>query len=990
MAASLAKDKSQSQSSSRTSRALAHIGFNSILMDSEVGTTSDDEPNSSQNIQSGDAHSLIGFSIGYEQTRLASPKTPAAEKAAALESADGFFDNAGAVADSVYTEEPGDIGDGEQDRLGGRKLAEESRRQSRQLARFGELGEQVTSGHRLPSPWRATPRTFERSESAKPVMDGVSEEKRKRASSGPLESATEAIRKYLPTLSSLPSLPSFPPLARSPSFLSFSIPSIPNPLSSGHDREVEQPARRPSSASRRHSSPLRNSLHENSPAAYKRSATTGARQQEQHSSNDSGRPSSQHIRISEPDRQLAQRPKPGEQGLSSQGRNAALLRRTTSDESLLLQRSISRVSSLGDDSRFENVSEQVNSRFQAIKDSWQDSNLRLPNLSMRSFGFGSPRADAQSPPPNGRAVQNVKPRSYRPKSLSFTAPHSPQRSFLTSPGTSDNPTPEPPKSGGLNTTSAATHPYFAQALEELEGDLVIMGGYRGSVLRSAEPPNRQLWVPIKVGLNLRKVDLQVGLEPGDEEDMEEHIIPDGMLSHIGPVDISRRLLKRLRASENARKGKLRIWDYGYDWRLSPHILSRKLIEFLGKLPSNQAGVPKEKRGALVIAHSLGGLITRHAINQRPELFSGVVYAGVPTTCINILGPLRNGDDVLFSSRVLTAQVNFTIRTSYALLPLDGRCFVDKDTKEELPVDFFDVNTWVDNCLTPVLAPALPPLSPTSNGPIDGLLGSMSSALASVPLPLRRGSGSRRQSPRNTISGPSSSSTVATTSDSTTVHHHVSNHDHQSPSDRTANTAAQNSGMTPKLNQPQPHLHPPHLNPMDPSFSSPPLSPTSASSTSSTTATTVTLPRPAALAYLARTLAETKLFKTQLAYHAPHGFANAYPPTAVIFGKTTPTVSRARVRGGRDGIRRIDAYDDLAFGSGDGVVLARAAMLPEGYHVVRGGCVSSERGHVTLLGDLEAVGRCLVRVMGARRRGVGFGIKEGEEASGIENGPLRVG
>lgn len=50
---------------------------------------------------------------------------------------------------------------------------------------------------------------------------------------------------------------------------------------------------------------------------------------------------------------------------------------------------------------------------------------------------------------------------------------------------------------------------------------------------------------------------------------------------------------------------------------------------------------------------------------------------------------------------------------------------------------------------------------------------------------------------------------------------------------------------------------------------------------------------------------------------------------------------------------------------------------EGYSVVRGGVVSSDRGHVTLLGDLEAVGRCLVAVLGARRRGVGLG-RDGRE------------
>ncbi|KAK4975531.1 hypothetical protein LTR28_009578, partial [Elasticomyces elasticus] len=275
------------------------------------------------------------------------------------------------------------------------------------------------------------------------------------------------------------------------------------------------------------------------------------------------------------------------------------------------------------------------------------------------------------------------------------------------------PGPEAKRDGSANGTNsvtkmAQTHPYFIKAVSELTGDVVVLGGYRGSILRSAEPPHRQLWVPIKVGLNLRKVDLEVGLDTEDEENMEERIIPGGMLTHIGPVDISRRLLKRLRASDNAHAGCLRVHDYGYDWRLNPSLLSKKLIEFLEKLPCNTPDTPAEQRGATIIAHSLGGLITRHAINQRPDLFSGVVYAGVPTTCVNILGPLRNGDDVLLSSRVLTAQVNFTIRTSFVLLPLDGRCFFNKKTKEEYPVDFFDVNTWIEHRLSPCVARPLPP------------------------------------------------------------------------------------------------------------------------------------------------------------------------------------------------------------------------------------------------------------------------------------------
>jgi hypothetical protein len=143
-----------------------------------------------------------------------------------------------------------------------------------------------------------------------------------------------------------------------------------------------------------------------------------------------------------------------------------------------------------------------------------------------------------------------------------------------------------------------------------------------------------------------------------------------------------------------------------------------------------------------------------------------------------------------------------------------------------------------------------------------------------------------------------------------------------------------------------------------------------------------LPRPAALAYLARTLAATTRFKQELAHRPPLSARDAYPPLAVLYGKTEPTVRGARVRGGRAAIARADAYGSLVFGAGDGVVLARAAMAPAGYRAARGGVVGSDRGHIALLGDLEAVGRCLLALGRARRAGGGLGAyADGRAAAG---------
>ncbi|KAL6903038.1 hypothetical protein GGI43DRAFT_330872 [Trichoderma evansii] len=593
---------------------------------------------------------------------------------------------------------------------------------------------------------------------------------------------------------------------------------------------------------------------------------------------------------------------------SSAASKPPLLRRTTSDDSMLYH-SLSRASSLGDDDRFTDVREMVNVRFMAIKHSLPDvPNFKIPNI------------------PGLAGLQAISRRSTISLNGIFSNENSSKQNLETPK--------EAPKEIPTDDSER-----LDRVLEELTGDIVVMGGYRGSVLRSAEPPHQQLWAPVKLGLNLRKANLEVGLDDEDEETMEERIFPSGMLKHIGPIDISRKFFKKLRSCENARTGRLRVWDYGYDWRLSPSRLSKGLLEFLRTLPSNQPGVPIESRGATVIAHSLGGLITRHAVNQQPDLFAGVLYCGTPMRAVNILGPMRNGDAVLFNDKLLTAQVNFSIRTSFALLPDDGFLFLDKYTGEEYTVDFFEPENWVKYSLSPCVAPPLPPYNVhPQHSPLA----------AFFPNALLRPSKSDKR--RNSMSGPD----PASKDDAAT---------NNNPQGR-ASMAPQFGGSGGR--KPQNHRHTlsippsqapyPHDSNLPPSPPSPSIDP-------------VLFRRN--YEYLTRTLASVKQFRSELAHNPAHQDANAYPPLAVIYGKSIPTVYAARVNG-RDGIPCSDAYDELVFRPGDGVVLARESMLPEGYSIAKGGRVSTDRGHVSILTDMPALGKALGALLRGRRKGIGYG------------------
>ncbi|KAI0851853.1 hypothetical protein F5Y00DRAFT_251624 [Daldinia vernicosa] len=784
-----------------------------VISDGEVSPSSDGAADEEQlYIDQDDAQSIIQPALSPAATRLTLPKTPAAEKVAALERVPGggLF----SVIEGPITSEP--------DRLhplamGSTRTAYQTTgtraqtRQSRGLS-LGQLPSSHSPMYRFPSPWQSGPKQMvvQNEPNSRPALSAVFGQNNghRRSSSGGAD-ALKRIREALPSMPSMPSisLPSF-----------FSGPS--STKSVGLD--------------------AKKTITSNESATSSRPPT---------------------------------RPR--------------VMRRSTSDESILYH-SLSRMSSFGDDDRWNDIREQKNSRLKAITDS-----LDVPTFKLPQFPSIIPAPLKRNSTLGFNQSDSTLSGTTRTSTIFYVGPSNNSDTNLSD---------------------------LDRALELLTGDIVIMGGYRGSILRSTRT-NRQVWVPVKVGLNIRKVNLEVGLDPEDEERMEETIYASGMLKNIGPVDISKRLFKRLRECENARSGKLRVWDYGWDWRLSPHLLSRKLIAFLEQLPSNQGSNPSEGRGALVIAHSLGGLITRHAVNQRPELFSGVIYAGTPQRCINILGPIRNGDAVLFNEKVLTAQVNFSLRTSFVFLPEDGFCFINKYTGEQYPVDFYDPQQWIKYSLSPCIEPSLPSYKSRS-----GALSSLRELSERLPTPLRsRGNSaaSESRSPtRNLVA--EAVRMVEISNDRTLAPQMGTLHGDSSTAHQQQQKNLDNDAGTRNRN----------------------------------------------LAYLTRTLAEIKRFRAETQHRPEHTQANAYPPLAVIYGKDVPTVWAASVTS-REAIACADAYDDLVFRSGDGVVLAREAMLPEGYELVRDGQVSTDRGHITMLGDLDAVGKALLAVIRGRRKGIGL-------------------
>jgi len=203
--------------------------------------------------------------------------------------------------------------------------------------------------------------------------------------------------------------------------------------------------------------------------------------------------------------------------------------------------------------------------------------------------------DDASPPPTPPISA---PQSRRP---SLNAPPFPRRA--------SDPSSKGPGAGSKSSSSS-------DPLEALYGNVVQLGGFRGSILRDART-NKRLWIPLKVGFGLRKADLGLGLEDEDEQSSEERIVPGHMLTQIsGWIDLGRKLkneFKQVSAAQHARprdplRPPLRYHSFGYDWRRSLQMSSKLLLELLVRLKEESAlrgeGPDGQGLGATIIAHSV--------------------------------------------------------------------------------------------------------------------------------------------------------------------------------------------------------------------------------------------------------------------------------------------------------------------------------------------------------------------------------------------------
>lgn len=462
---------------------------------------------------------------------------------------------------------------------------------------------------------------------------------------------------------------------------------------------------------------------------------------------------------------------------------------------------------------------------------------------------------------------------------------------------------------------------------EIEGDFLVMGGYRGSVLRDSVT-NRRVWIPIRAGLNIRKIDLRIGPTDEDEMKAQKLIKPDGMLTHIGPVDVSRRLMRRLKSNP-----KVKVENYGYDWRLSLDLSAENLRQKLQEIYDRQ----KVKKGTFIFAHSMGGLVAHKVLQNHTHLIRGIVYVGSPSECPNILGPLKFGDEVLMNKTILSKEANFFMRSSFYFLPTKGHCFVNKDTFKKYKLDFFDPSVWVKLGLSPVVDEDRKKLEKRrlkNNGKQSTEI-SQEKKMAKTDV--------KEKPPQPGIS--------------TDIKDLL---DFLNPVPILRSLSGQN-GQTSEVTKPLKLLNPTPL----------------ISKISSTATDLIDLkdgkqsqedeeeisfrtPYDDSLYYLERTLRRAKAYIESL----DHVEGKQYPPLIIVYSKSVPTVRGVKISSLSD--IKNGNYNDFYYGPGDGVVHHKW-LLPEQKGFPVAAKIDSSCGHVSLLSDLDAMAKALVSLVDEEKK-----------------------
>lgn len=219
--------------------------------------------------------------------------------------------------------------------------------------------------------------------------------------------------------------------------------------------------------------------------------------------------------------------------------------------------------------------------------------------------------------------------------------------------------------------------------------LVFIHGIKGAELRNAE--GSLVWLGARHVIRSQKGELALPYEWKGEEQKRDGVQASGVLKSVYVIpwiageEVYGPFLKQ------AAKMDRPFYPFSYDWRRDNNETVDLFRKFLREVRD------RHNKPVQVVAHSMGGLITRAALAEEPELFSSVVFVGVPFNGgLSFLEDMHAGASVGRNARILSPEVYFTLPAAYTLFQ-EGPSRIFENGKE-IELDFYNADDWVKNRL----------------------------------------------------------------------------------------------------------------------------------------------------------------------------------------------------------------------------------------------------------------------------------------------------
>lgn len=217
--------------------------------------------------------------------------------------------------------------------------------------------------------------------------------------------------------------------------------------------------------------------------------------------------------------------------------------------------------------------------------------------------------------------------------------------------------------------------------------IVFIHGIKGSLLEG--PDGTVHWLTFGAVLGLRTPPLALPIQWKDDVQARDGVIATEPLA---AVEVIPGLLRAkvyapwLKAAASLGRP---FYAFAYDWR-------RDNLENAAGLRACIEAVRARHGGQQIqlVAHSMGGIISLVVLNEHPDWFRHVLFAGVPFRGgIGFLEDMHVGPPTGRNRKLASPEVLFTCPASYTLFPLGRSDCLDADGSP-LDLDFFDADSWV--------------------------------------------------------------------------------------------------------------------------------------------------------------------------------------------------------------------------------------------------------------------------------------------------------